>query len=221
MPDFDGAMTYVELEFRGREPVDPDRLEVLVGAAYARLTRDHGRPRMVVHSYKPEPEHRKRVLGAYVGFVPELPEARLDALTDALRASLGGGLHVDWSGQGETAYLTFQEPLTITDADRELRRLFLEQGLKHVEVVSEKEQVRQVEFIMAQNLLRSEGEPIDPGWEAAVDEEINRLRSTAKDRRFTVRHSPIRGLLREVVGQDPDLGKRFLGVISVTTVSPD
>jgi len=223
--DFKGG-TKMVLSFKPGEPIDRELIRKAVSDMIVAETKGAA-PQVEVQDFvagSGDDEHLRYVI--YTDVVTLLSEEQKSSIVAAVKEKYGDTAVVNPPEEGgDTFFVSFPVESNIKARTGELNDLFIAQGLKKVNVESDKVRDLNMEIYREANLVEQEGssEEAKKAAEesrAAQIKRIEEFKETNAENSFTVRIEELTGKLEESIKASAGLAERFEAVESSASVSP-
>lgn len=225
--DFKGG-TKVILAFKGDQPIDRDRIRELAAETFGKMMAEGTVPQVQVQDFyaggTEESGERRYVI--YTELVSLLTEDEKKSIEKDFQDTFGEGTVVNSPEEGgDQFYISFAEPVPITEQITKIEALFAAHKLTRVTVEAEKVRDMHLEHVKDLNLMAeeqdSEEEAIDKILaEQEFEKRLAEFKARTLDRNYTVRIEEVKAAVEEAVRADDEMGAQFIAVESATTVSP-
>ncbi len=225
--DFKGG-TKVILAFKGDQPIERDRIRELAAQTFAKMMNTDELPQVQVQDFYAggtEDSGEQRYV-IYTELVSLLSDDEKASIVQDFADTFGEGTVVNAPEEGgDQFYISFKDPVAITERTAKIEALFLAHKLDRVVVQAEKVRDMHLEHIKDLNLMAEEQDTEDEAIDKILaeqdfDKRLAEFKAKTKDRNFTVRIEEVKAAVEDAVKSDDELGPMFLAVESATTVSP-
>jgi len=224
--DFKGG-TKMVVAFKGEEQLDREVIRAAVIDSFKKLHPGEDVPQVEVQDFYTggtSGETGVRYM-IYTEVVTLLTESQKESIVTALKEKLGDDTTVNPPAEGgDQFFISIGKEGSINQRIAELHEIFKSRGLEQVVVESDKVKDLNLAFYKEANLAKEETgseESYLAEYEArkAFEKRVANFKESNTDVSFTVKIEELKGKMAQAIKSVPELGGRFAGVESSTSIS--